>query len=64
MRDLEASAGPSMAGSSTAGPKPSGPSTGGPSSGLQDVIELDACGLQCPGPIMQVYNRMKDMSEG
>lgn len=27
-------------------------------------VELDACGLQCPGPIMQVFTRMKDMKEG
>jgi CoA-disulfide reductase len=24
-------------------------------------LQLDACGLQCPGPIMTVYNAMKDL---
>jgi NADPH-dependent 2,4-dienoyl-CoA reductase/sulfur reductase-like enzyme/peroxiredoxin family protein/rhodanese-related sulfurtransferase/TusA-related sulfurtransferase len=28
------------------------------------VVELDACGLQCPGPIMAVYTRMQQMTEG
>jgi peroxiredoxin family protein/TusA-related sulfurtransferase len=27
-------------------------------------IKVDACGLQCPGPIMQVYNAIKDMNCG
>lgn len=27
-------------------------------------LELDACGLQCPGPILQVYKAMDSMSEG
>jgi len=28
------------------------------------TVELDACGLQCPGPIMAVYQRMKEMEAG
>ena len=28
------------------------------------MLELDACGLQCPGPIMAVYKRMQEMPEG
>ncbi len=28
------------------------------------MLELDACGLQCPGPIMAVYRRMQEMPEG
>lgn len=28
------------------------------------VIKLDACGLQCPGPIMQVYKAMEDILPG
>ena len=28
------------------------------------AIELDACGLQCPGPIVQVKNKIDAMSEG
>ncbi|GKX31251.1 CoA-disulfide reductase [Vallitalea longa] len=27
-------------------------------------IKLNACGLQCPGPIMQVNNKMKEINEG
>lgn len=27
-------------------------------------IKVDACGLQCPGPIMQVYNTVKSMNYG
>jgi peroxiredoxin family protein/TusA-related sulfurtransferase len=29
-----------------------------------NTIEVDACGLQCPGPIMQVYNAMQGMKPG
>ncbi|WP_105614595.1 FAD-dependent oxidoreductase [Vallitalea okinawensis] len=29
-----------------------------------NTIKLNACGLQCPGPIMQVYNKINDMNEG
>jgi len=28
------------------------------------IIKLDLCGLQCPGPIMKVYNKMEEMPEG
>ena len=28
------------------------------------MVELDARGLQCPGPIMAVYKRMQDMAPG
>ncbi len=28
------------------------------------VVELDACGLQCPGPIMAVYQRMQSIEPG
>jgi len=27
-------------------------------------VSVDACGLQCPGPIMQVHNYLKDMKYG
>lgn len=27
-------------------------------------LQLDACGLQCPGPIMSVYNAIKEMEYG
>ncbi|MFW5985916.1 MAG: FAD-dependent oxidoreductase [Halanaerobiales bacterium] len=27
-------------------------------------VELDACGLQCPGPIMQVYRKMEELEKG
>ena len=33
-------------------------------SAILPMIELDACGLQCPGPIMAVYKRMQEMPEG
>ncbi len=29
-----------------------------------EVVKLNACGLQCPGPIMQVYKKMEDMNLG
>lgn len=29
-----------------------------------EVIKLNACGLQCPGPIMQVYNALNEMNNG
>jgi NADPH-dependent 2,4-dienoyl-CoA reductase/sulfur reductase-like enzyme/peroxiredoxin family protein/rhodanese-related sulfurtransferase/TusA-related sulfurtransferase len=29
-----------------------------------NVIQLDACGLQCPGPILQVSKKMKEMNDG
>ncbi|QTL99028.1 CoA-disulfide reductase [Iocasia frigidifontis] len=28
------------------------------------TVELDACGLQCPGPIMQVYQMIETLDEG
>lgn len=28
------------------------------------VYQLDACGLQCPGPILKLYNQMKTMQDG
>jgi NADPH-dependent 2,4-dienoyl-CoA reductase/sulfur reductase-like enzyme/peroxiredoxin family protein/rhodanese-related sulfurtransferase/TusA-related sulfurtransferase len=28
------------------------------------AVELDACGMQCPGPIMAVYRRMQQMQPG
>jgi len=30
----------------------------------EDVLDLDACGLQCPGPIMAVFKRMQEMAPG
>ncbi|ACL69001.1 CoA-disulfide reductase [Halothermothrix orenii] len=27
-------------------------------------VKLDACGLQCPGPIMQVYHKMEELKDG
>lgn len=29
-----------------------------------ETIKLNACGLQCPGPIMQVFKKMKEIEEG
>jgi NADPH-dependent 2,4-dienoyl-CoA reductase/sulfur reductase-like enzyme/peroxiredoxin family protein/rhodanese-related sulfurtransferase/TusA-related sulfurtransferase len=31
---------------------------------LGKTIEVDACGLQCPGPIMKTFKTMEEMSEG
>jgi len=28
------------------------------------TVKLNACGLQCPGPIMQVFNKMKELEDG
>ncbi len=30
----------------------------------QETVKLDACGLQCPGPIMQVYQKINTLEEG
>lgn len=30
---------------------------------VQSKVTLDACGLQCPGPIMQVYHQMQKMED-
>lgn len=32
--------------------------------GTGKVVKLNACGLQCPGPIMQVHQRLEDMDRG
>jgi NADPH-dependent 2,4-dienoyl-CoA reductase/sulfur reductase-like enzyme/peroxiredoxin family protein/rhodanese-related sulfurtransferase/TusA-related sulfurtransferase len=29
-----------------------------------DVVKVNACGLQCPGPILQLYNRMQPLNDG
>jgi len=31
---------------------------------VSSAVELDACGLQCPGPIMAVYKEMQALAEG
>lgn len=31
---------------------------------VTDVVELNACGLSCPGPIMQVSKKMKELHNG
>jgi peroxiredoxin family protein/TusA-related sulfurtransferase/rhodanese-related sulfurtransferase len=37
-----------------------------PKEGLPDMktIKVDACGLQCPGPIVQVYKNMQQLQDG
>ena len=37
---------------------------GGGYSQNSEVIKIDACGLQCPGPIMKVSNALNDANEG
>ncbi len=27
-------------------------------------FSVDACGLQCPGPILKLYNKIKEVNEG
>lgn len=34
------------------------------SANLEDAIELDACGLQCPGPIMKLSKKMPEAIDG
>jgi CoA-disulfide reductase len=29
-----------------------------------NVVSVDACGLQCPGPIMQVYKKSEELNDG
>lgn len=36
----------------------------GNTQGTSKVLQLDACGLQCPGPIMKVYEAMNGMNPG
>ncbi|HBE79684.1 MAG TPA: pyridine nucleotide-disulfide oxidoreductase [Firmicutes bacterium] len=31
---------------------------------MSDIIKVNACGLQCPGPILQLFNRMQQLGEG
>lgn len=31
---------------------------------LGKEFKVDACGLQCPGPILKLYNKIKDVNEG
>jgi NADPH-dependent 2,4-dienoyl-CoA reductase/sulfur reductase-like enzyme/peroxiredoxin family protein/rhodanese-related sulfurtransferase/TusA-related sulfurtransferase len=31
---------------------------------MSDIIKVNACGLQCPGPILQLFNRMQQLNEG
>jgi peroxiredoxin family protein/TusA-related sulfurtransferase/rhodanese-related sulfurtransferase len=48
------------------GPMQSGPShaDAGSSASVRADAELDACGLQCPGPILAVYKKMQEMTSG
>lgn len=34
------------------------------SADLENAIELDACGLQCPGPIMKLAKKMPELTDG
>ena len=40
------------------------PTTVGASVNNSEVIKIDACGLQCPGPIMKVSNALNNANEG
>ena len=40
------------------------PTTVGASVNNSEIIKIDACGLQCPGPIMKVSNALNNANEG
>lgn len=40
------------------------PATVGVSINNSEIIKIDACGLQCPGPIMKVSNALNNANEG
>ncbi len=54
--------------SSTAATPATGPEAAGAelagAQAAEAVLTLDACGLQCPGPIMSVYKAMQDLEPG
>jgi NADPH-dependent 2,4-dienoyl-CoA reductase/sulfur reductase-like enzyme/peroxiredoxin family protein/rhodanese-related sulfurtransferase/TusA-related sulfurtransferase len=31
---------------------------------MSEMIKVNACGLQCPGPILQLFNKMQQLGEG
>jgi NADPH-dependent 2,4-dienoyl-CoA reductase/sulfur reductase-like enzyme/peroxiredoxin family protein/rhodanese-related sulfurtransferase/TusA-related sulfurtransferase len=31
---------------------------------MSDTIKVNACGLQCPGPILQLFNKMQQLNDG
>jgi len=35
-----------------------------PYSNVAAEVTVDACGLQCPGPILKLYNKIKEVNEG
>lgn len=37
---------------------------GNPDSTAKQYLELDACGLYCPEPVMLLHNKIRDMAEG
>jgi len=40
------------------------PATAGPEGDVEIVTRIDACGLQCPGPIMQVARAVENIAQG
>jgi len=38
--------------------------TGNNKSASEDILELDACGLFCPEPVMLLHNAIRDMAAG
>lgn len=36
----------------------------GASTGISDCLELDACGLYCPEPVMLLHNKIRDIEVG
>ena len=31
---------------------------------MTDIFKVNACGLQCPGPILQLFNKMQQLNDG
>lgn len=31
---------------------------------MTDIVRVNACGLQCPGPILQLYNKIQQLNDG
>lgn len=57
----------SMRGQLIVGPKAAGVEVTGyeeENREMKGVTKVNACGLQCPGPVLQLFNKMQQLSEG
>ena len=50
--------------SASDGPKPVVPEKSVPKAAPSSTIKVDACGLQCPGPVIKLYEAMLDANDG